>query len=521
MLYNHAQLRFQHLTKDQLINRAQEDLLAFAYIKSEPTVISTDWHKFAFNGYSSLGGQALELVISGSSDIKGAVSALLDKFYTHKSENKTDRVRLFYPALSFAFAELKRRNSDVGMVQQALIELNSDITMPLDEILNPEWVDPYTFEIDEFEFTNKRPVDVRKKYSIKKGRNYSCILAYRHKTVNIAKFRIALYRISEKPIERVQTSEPYIPMMEFDDEEFTEEEDDCGLAGDGLHEVVTFNYADMQNDYMLSGSDRERIKKHANSLVKTMVDTKKVGDMAMILEAINKYEEPHHKYAMYVNLEAYLKDHMPEVLMNVIKVDTPTGKMPLSKFHEIFGDDILESIIKDHTPIWTEMEMREIDQYCEETINLQALAYCELTPTKNVSKTYHYLQGYMKSFVNGANPNPKENARLADSAGWNNYRIKVSPEGHQAYQKAITNGATKKEAMKAFWTAYNNTIIAYSTKGLTLRSEKIDWRRAYYKTKAQEIPQSQIKKLFGVVNRVLETNPNDIWLKRLASLSRI
>jgi len=516
MLYSHAQIRFEHFSKYELVNRAKEDLIAFAFLQSEE-VILTDWHKFAFNGFSTIGGQALELVVSGSENFNGAVENTLKQFYTQPIENKTDRVRLFYPALSFAFAELKRRNSDVGKVQMALRELNNDISKPLDEILNPDWVDPYTFEIDEFEFTNTKPNDVRKKYTISIGRKLNCIRPHRKIKDIEKKFRIALYRAFEEPIEIVPTDKVFIPMMEFDDEEFTEDEEDLGLAGDGLHPVTPFHYADMQADYMLTGQDRKGIFTRAVNFLSYITMFNSIYDAEFFVKfrkEIETYEEPHHKYAFFVFVEGLLPDgFVPDRFTRSVIVNLSTSKMSLQTFHDIFGDEILESIVRDETPYWTEMEMSEIDQFTEETINLQAIEYCALPEKKDVSKSYHYLQGYLRSCINGSTP------KEWDNAGWSNYRMHISPEGHAAFQQAIANGNTFREAMKSFWMAYNNTIIAYSSKGLSLRSEKIDWRRAFYKAQAKEIPQSQIKKLFGVVSRVLQSNPNDYWLRKLAGLN--
>ena len=345
---------------------------------------------------------------------------------------------------------IKKLASDIGNIQLRLRALNTDTTKPLTEILNPDWSDSYTYEESEVEYL-----------------------------VGVG-----------KTDEQIDTNSL---VMEFDTEEFEYEDEDFGLAGDGLHEAMVFNYAEMQQDMTVDRADIGGIKHDAFEFVNmsNIYSHTFFSDLVNWIHAISK---PQNRFAFYVMVENYLPDEfIPPYWIDKINIHN----MSVEDFEEVFGDVVMESILTDTTPAWTEINMDELDEFHYETVNLLSSKYAnDKSPTGNAN----YLQGYFKSLLNGAN------SKDANGAGWDNYRNVLSPEGQAAYNQAIKNGLTYKEAMRAFWTMYNNTIISFSPTGLTLKSSKINWMRAFYKAQAKEIPVSQLSKLISVAKQLLRVS---------------
>jgi hypothetical protein len=162
----------------------------------------------------------------------------------------------------------------------------------------------------------------------------------------------------------------------------------------------------------------------------------------------------------------------------------------LYEFIEENKEEILENLSADRASRSEEQTEAEIDQFCEETLEL--LVAQGIPSAKDISKTPEYILGYFTAAFNGSTGDTAS----CIASGWEYWRQAKSPEGSLAYQAAIKAGAQPKDAMRAFWAVVNKAerrekegrIVSINSAGLTLSSgRKVDWHIAKLKYKANEL----------------------------------
>jgi len=497
---------------------SEPSLLVHVLFNNPIEVIQNDWPMFQLQTFNTIGGEALELMVDKAKDQIDVFLPLLLERFDHFEGRATDKNRLFYPALSLLF-----RYTGSEEIQRRLRLLNSS-TASFAELRSPEWVDNYTFEELEFEFLSDVGKGVTGDISI-----------------------------------------------DFDSD-FDFEDEDLGLAGDGLHTEVVPVHMEMQKDLMLSFDQISKIKKMVNENSEKLYEKFDFRTVKRLVEDLETSEERLVAYILFQDRFCYRLNTLSD--MKKIKAN----HISLYEFSVMFGEEILSgaNLDKDRfgsmlnsSPAWKEMTDQELEEFHLDTIKKLAnvdrkysrekalrywkefkeIAYTlldlykdelskeqepisywqvfnnplafvgaqfaikDMEGDQSIPMSEPYLIGFYRSIINGGS---YEDAK---GAGWLNYRMSVSPDGQAAFTQALKEGKTYKEAMRAFWTLANNSIVSVNSSNLKLRSGAIDWRRAYYKAKANEFPASQMPKLFQAAKSLFSKNPSNYWLKMVAELS--
>lgn len=523
-----AQKRFDDCPEDML---DKDGLLERIYLSNTRPfdLIADEWEALLFQGHNPIGGEALELIIdkclSDTIFPNTYVVEEMVKRYNKYEGRSTDKIRLFEKAFrvmagrvdnrgwgfeaqlkvnEMTAKQRKEHSAQVNMsrsIARTLRDLDASRTRPEADIMTPEWVDSYTLKEEEFEFVTDQ--------------------------------------IKTEGLDQAMVTEFESGEFAFDGMEI----EDFGCAGDGLHPALEPNFMAMQTDLILTSETMSEV----NAVISEFCKQNKPWEeeyFSIAIKFIQALPTPESMVYAYVKMN----DREPDIfVLSGMRKIKATPSLNLFDFTSMFGDVILDGAMLDKDRYgdtlnsyskWEEVTEMELDAFVAETLRM--LAKVPSRSKQRANAWYHtfkktgsrqeafeaaqsipleqsipnsetWLFGYFRSVINGGFK------REAERAGWDNWRTTMSPDGQKAFVKAIAEKKSFKDAMRAFWIKYNNTIVGYNSQGVTLRNAKIDWRRAYYKAKENELPESQLEKLIAVAKSLSATN-NNVWVVKLATL---
>ncbi len=133
------------------------------------------------------------------------------------------------------------------------------------------------------------------------------------------------------------------------------------------------------------------------------------------------------------------------------------GNRTLFDFIEENEDELLENMTNPSGVSEISPSYEYIDNFCEETIRLYAetgdvdMAKAKSSVSARMNHPF-FIEGYIRAATVLRNVTREKLV----SAGHENFRQKISPEGNAAYHDACREGKTHKDAMREFWKVVNS-----------------------------------------------------------------
>ena len=200
-----------------------------------------------------------------------------------------------------------------------------------------------------------------------------------------------------------------------------------------------------------------------------------------------------------VSLEFQNEMCYPEEMFDHIPlVPARGGCINLGQWLNLFGEEMIESLLnRDPGMSMAEPPLEFIEQFVEETVEGLVTAQTDQTG-KDITRTPVYLKAYYTAVLNSKDL-VVDGRNVAVEAGWDAWREAKSPAGNRAYKAELKNGKPPKEAMRAFWSVVNGgqvrsiqldrvVTIAGDKSGLVLASgRRVTWRIALMKHQQNEL----------------------------------
>ncbi|MCB2146566.1 MAG: hypothetical protein KQI81_08835 [Deltaproteobacteria bacterium] len=137
----------------------------------------------------------------------------------------------------------------------------------------------------------------------------------------------------------------------------------------------------------------------------------------------------------------------------------------LYEWYEIYGPE-LEYWRNDKSPTWTEVDMRTLDKFNEQTLSLYTK---QLSDPK--SEDIKKQPTYVKQVLQGLFTDQDITSAKLDQQAWYSWLEEQDIEGMRAYKRAIAAGKSRSDAWKAFVKLYSRyDIVAVNPKGIRLKS---------------------------------------------------
>lgn len=133
------------------------------------------------------------------------------------------------------------------------------------------------------------------------------------------------------------------------------------------------------------------------------------------------------------------------------------GNRTLYDFIEDNEDELLENLTNPSGVTETSPSYEYIDNFCEETIRLYAeTGDADMVKAKSSVSARMNHPFFIEGYIRAATVLRNVTREKLVSAGHENFRQKVSPEGNEAFHKARREGKNNKDAMREFWKVVNS-----------------------------------------------------------------
>jgi hypothetical protein len=415
-----------------------------------------------------------------------------------------DIYRAFGPAIHFG---MQVGNPQAAKTYKSLV---LESTLPVDELENPDWVDPYTGESEKRE----KPIAIRATFA-----DWEEEAAFiQDEQLNWTQEDFVAFQNAQRG--GFNADADAAPVL-FDETDTIEKE--FQFTGDwstteeaaelrsllrqeiaALRKKIEATFATYQVAAALTEGDLSDAIRETHTTVISSAEAKRLMRM---LKAQASSRTPQDVAAVALEFQSEFCWSVED--LNQIRVNN----MGLGDWIEMVGEDFLDQF-QDASPNWEEISQEEIDLYSDDTVFVQAFAYAPQKireATMAISDTNKALAYFWNAVSNWRSRTPGDhplfiagtmNAAIAGTtthdgqiaAGWEAFRSGTCPEGNKAYHTARANGVPHSQAMRAFWQLYNQKfpkqvkILKPFTDGLLLEGgRKVNWHVAALKLAADEL----------------------------------
>ena len=188
-------------------------------------------------------------------------------------------------------------------------------------------------------------------------------------------------------------------------------------------------------------------------------------------------------------------------------VPQKAGCSTMAEFLNMFFDEVMEAL-NDANPSHNDTPVSVLSHFCESSIKgyVKAGTYTrkrfqDKVKPGEVTKTEEYNEAVFNAALESKELSVVDDKgrvrNLPSEAGWRAWRTKKSIAGNDAFELAFNNGASMKDAMKAFFevaktdrapTIRQDVVVKLHPEGVTLSSgRKIAWNIAILKQKGREL----------------------------------